>query len=97
MYLTTVPYFEPTKYFKPNMLGGVFEYDVNMYKAYCNNVSHIYTVLMPDSGNKLDPFGYCDGIGYGGRWCPEFDIMQANMYGFQVSASSCYGSDGIFQ
>ena len=27
---------------------------------------------------------YCDAYGMGGYYCAEFDIMQANMYGFQA-------------
>ena len=48
---------------------------------------------MPAVDNNEDPFGYCDANQIGGYWCPEFDIMEANKYGFRSVGHSCDSPD----
>ena len=60
MYLSTVDYLDTTKYFAPNLLGGVMEYDVDLSQVSCGCVSAIYQTLMPAVNHTTDPFGYCD-------------------------------------
>ena len=90
MYLSTSPTLDTTKYWKPNMLGGSFEFDVDHSKVGCGCLSGIYMVRMPslDAGNT-DPFKYCDANQVGGYWCPEFDIMESNKYGLTGTAHAC--------
>ena len=51
---------DPTKYFKPNMLGGSFEYDVDLSQVGCGCVTALYTILMPSVDENVDPWKYCD-------------------------------------
>lgn len=55
-YLSTVDSLDTSKYFKPNLLGGAMEYDVDLSKVGCGCISAIYTVLMPGLDNSSDPF-----------------------------------------
>ena len=89
MYLSTVESLDPSQYFKPNMLGGVMEYDVDLSQVGCGCISALYTVLMPAVDNFEDPFKYCDANQVGGFWCPEFDIMEANRHAFHVTGHKC--------
>jgi hypothetical protein len=50
---------DPTKYFKPNMLGGSMEYDVNLSQVGCGCVTALYTILMPSVDENVDPWKYC--------------------------------------
>ena len=93
MYLSTVDYLDTDKYFKPNLLGGSLEYDVDLSRVGCGCVSTIYAVLMPAVDNEKDKFRYCDGNQVGGHWCPEFDMMEANKYGFHASGHKCDAPD----
>ena len=74
MYLSESPTLDTSKYYKPNLLGGRFEYDVDLSQVSCGCVSALYTILMPGLDNTNDPFKYCDANQVGGHWCPEFDI-----------------------
>ena len=77
------------------MLGGSIEYDVDLSKVGCGCVTAFYSVLMPavDSPQNAFPFGYCDANKVGGYWCPEFDIMEANKFGFRSTGHSCDAPD----
>jgi hypothetical protein len=87
--LSTVDYVDISKYFKPNMLGGIMEYDIDLSLAGCGCISAIYGVVMPGIDNTKDKFQYCDANRVGGHWCPEFDIMEANKYAFHVTGHKC--------
>ena len=81
------------------MLGGYIEYDVDLSSVGCGCVTAFYGVLMPglDKDEQDDPFQYCDANQVGGSYCPEFDIMEANMYGFRGTSHKCDPpTDGIF-
>ena len=85
--LLTVPYMDPTKYFKPNLLGATVEYDVNLSNRNCGCVAALYLVKAPGvdaNGNywKTRDDYYCDSSGFGGNYCPDFDIMEANVLSF---------------
>jgi hypothetical protein len=84
---------DPTKYFKPNMLGGSFEYDVDLSEVGCGCVTALYTILMPSVDDNDDPWKYCDAASVGGYLCPEFDIMEANKYAFYTTAHKCNAPD----
>ena len=90
MYLSNSATTNTAAYFKPNMLGGSMEYDVDHSKVGCGCLSAIYLVRMPslDTGNN-DPFKYCDANQVGGFWCPEFDIMESNKHGYTGVAHAC--------
>jgi len=98
MYLSTVDSLDTDKFFKPNLLGGVLEYDVDLSQVGCGCNSALYAVLMPAVDNNDDDFRYCDANKVGGHWCPEFDIMEANKYAFHVTGHKCDAPDasGIY-
>ena len=60
MYLSTQDTLDPLKYYKPNLLGGSFEFDVDMSQSGCGCVTTVFAVNMPGIDNAKDPFKYCD-------------------------------------
>jgi len=82
-YFSLTPTLDPTQFYKPNLLGGSFEFDVDMSQSNCGCISTIYMVSMPgkdQSGNywHTDGYYYCDANQVGGNYCPEFDLIEAN-------------------
>ena len=83
------------KYFKPNLLGGSVEWDIDLSNHECGCIAAWYLVKMPgkdDSGNlwmDTDGYGYCDANQVDGNWCPEFDIMEANKYSWATTPHKC--------
>merc|ERR1719313_1072449 len=67
---------DPNEFYKPNMLGGSFEYDVDLSQANCGCISTIYLVSMPgkkEDGSMQpseDGMYYCDANQVGGNYCP---------------------------
>lgn len=84
-YLSESASLDPNHFFKPNLLGGSVEYDVDLSTRNCGCIAALYLVGMPgkNSGGQLwntDGYYYCDGNQVGGNYCPEFDIMEANQW-----------------
>ena len=83
------------KFFKPNMLGGSVEWDIDLSNHECGCIAAWYMVKMPgvDESGKLwmdtDGYGYCDANQVDGNWCPEFDIMEANKYSWATTPHKC--------
>jgi hypothetical protein len=46
-YLSEKPYLDPGSYFKPNLLGGSLEFDVDLSLRNCGCVAAFYLVNMP--------------------------------------------------
>ena len=94
-YLSETPTLSPESYFKPKLLGGYMEYDVDMSQVTCGCVAALYTVLMPgkqwngDYNKGEHNMYYCDANQVGGTFCPEFDIMEANQWAFHTTAHAC--------
>ena len=86
---------EPHSYFMPNMLGGYMSYDVDLSNLPCGCITAMYQVMMPAKQENGDLWEknlwYCDAQGskYGIMSCPEFDIMEANTWGFHTTAHAC--------
>jgi len=83
--LSQTPSMDPNQYYKPNLLGGSVEYDVDLSQSNCGCVAAFYLVGAPgknSSGNlwNTDGYYYCDANQVGGNYCPEYDIMEANMF-----------------
>ena len=80
------------------MLGGYVEYDVDLSGVGCGCLTAFYGVLMPALDNETDPFQYCGAGKSAKAACPEFDIMEANKYGFRATSHRCDPPDenGIF-
>jgi hypothetical protein len=97
------PYLDPNQYFKPNLLGGSIEYDVYLGSVGCICVATMQLVAMPgrdSSGNlwNTDGYYYCDSKKSNFNYCPEFDVMEANMWVWQSTAHTCNAStdNGFF-
>ena len=93
-YLSESATLDPNKFFRPNLLGGSVEYDVDLSTRNCGCIAAFYLVGMPGkkSNGELwntDGYYYCDANKVGGNFCPEFDIMEANQWAWQSTAHSC--------
>jgi hypothetical protein len=93
-YFSLTPTLDPSQFYKPNLLGGSFEYTVDMSQSNCGCISTIYMVSMPgkdSSGNywNTDGYYYCDANQVGGNYCPEFDLIEANQFTAQTTPHSC--------
>lgn len=94
-YLSVSDHTDPDGYFRPNLLGGSVEFDVDMHEDDCGCVAAFYTVGMPGHNADGSLFEgdkgqyYCDANAVGGNFCPEFDIMEANLRAFQVTPHPC--------
>jgi len=90
---------EPDMYYSPNLLGGSLEYDVDLSNAGCSCNAAVYLVYMPGrdvDGNpepSLSNDFYCDANLVGGTYCPEMDIMEANLYSWHTTAHRCNAPD----
>ena len=96
MYLSTSATLDTSAYFKPNLLGGSIEFDVDLTRSGCGCLTALYAIVMPASQNYDDPFQYCDGANVGGHGCPEFDVMEANKYAFRSTAHKCTDNGNSF-
>jgi len=81
--LLTASELSPSNFYRPNLLGGSVEFDVDLSLANCGCIAAFYLVSAPGkdkNGNywNTDGYYYCDGNQVGGNYCPEFDIMEAN-------------------
>ena len=56
MYLSNSPTLDTSDYFKPNLLGGSIEFDVNLDESGCGCLTALYAIVMPASQNTSDPF-----------------------------------------
>lgn len=85
LYFSNGPTLDAENYYKPNLLGGSVEFDVDMSPIDCGCNAALYLVRAPardwdGTDETTDGFYYCDAQGVGGAYCPEFDIMEANKY-----------------
>lgn len=76
-------YMDPTKIYRPNLLGGSVDYDVNLSSSVCGCIAAFYLVKAPGKNSSGDYWNtdghyYCDANKVNGNFCPEFDIMEAN-------------------
>jgi len=94
-YWSLTPSLDPNQFYKPNLLGGYVEYDVDLSQSNCGCVAAFYMVSMPgkNSAGQVEPsednMYYCDANQVGGNYCPEFDIMEANQWTAQTTPHSC--------
>ena len=84
---------DPDRYFQPKLLGGTLEYDEDLSEAHCGCDAALYLVRMPalysdGSPNPTDGYYYC-GSQYGRQVCPEFDVMEANLYSWRTNGHAC--------
>lgn len=94
----------PNNFYKPNMLNGTIAYDVDLSQAGCSCNTAVYLTKMParnkSDGEPLpgsDKAYYCDANGAFGEFCPNFDIMEANTYAFQVKPKRCDPPPNIYE
>lgn len=84
-YLSKTASIDPTGFYRPNLLGGSVEYDVDLSQSNCGCIAAFYLVSMPgkdSNGNywNTDGYYYSDANQVDGNYCPEFDIMEANTW-----------------
>ena len=89
VYESTAPDF-----YRPNLLGGSIEWDVNVGEFECGCLNTFYTVKMPSkdwNGNLStagDSWYYCDANVHESL-CPEFDLQEANKYSWATTPHTC--------
>ena len=99
MYLSTVDRIDPDKYLKVDLLGGSLEFDLDLSQVGCNCIVALYGVRMPvQDPDSTDEQKYCDGQGVGGSYCPEFDLLEGNLYGIHSTTHPCDlpDADGVY-
>ena len=92
LYLSESSTLDNTQFYRPNLLGGILEYDVDLSDVSCGCVAQFAGVMMPTDANWRDPFHYCDANqnkDARGHICPEFDFMQANKHAIISKAHKC--------
>ena len=95
--LSETPSLDPSGFFKPKLLNGAVEYDVDLSQMGCGCVAAFYTVALPAIGadgqpDNTDGYYYCDANNITGEFCPEMDIMEANQYSWRTTPHTCPGS-----
>jgi hypothetical protein len=63
-YLSTKQDWDPNAYFKPKLLGGSLEYDIDMSQISCGCNAALYLIGMPGVGWDGQPFESSDGMHY---------------------------------
>ena len=64
-YLSWTPSLDPTKFFRPNLLGGSVEFDADLSTRNCGCIAALYLVSMPGKNSSgqywnTDGYYYCD-------------------------------------
>lgn len=79
---------KPDAFYKPNILGGAIEYDIDLRNVKCGCNASLYLF---QAGKKAGPAGdyYCDANNENGNWCPEMDMMEANKHAFRMTPHKC--------
>ena len=85
---------DPEQYFTPNLLGGSLEWDEDLSTASCGCDAAFYLVRMPavaedGSYDVTDGYYYCGSNAHKYELCPEFDVMEGNLYSWRTNAHSC--------
>lgn len=92
--------FSNPQYYKPNLLGGSVEWDVDLSRHECGCIAAFYLVSMPghyENGTNwmnTDGWGYCDANKVNGNFCPEFDLMEANKWSWATTPHKCDAPSG---
>ena len=100
-YIATSPKLDlkDPEYFKPNLLNGSIEWDVDLSGHECGCIAAFYLTSMPgrdqngDLWMQTDGWGYCDANAVAGNLCPEFDMMEANKFSFATTPHACEAPD----
>lgn len=92
VYFSWTDYLDTDQYFKPNLLGGSIDYDVDLSGVGCSCIAAVVLKLLPVKNSDADVFKHCGGQ-YRSAYCPEFDVMEANKYGFHTTAHGCRAPD----
>jgi len=97
LFFSESPTLDKNAYFKPDLLGGFMQYEVDLSKVGCNCVTQVLGLAMPAVDETADEFGYCTA--HSSEKCPQQNIMVANKYGFKANTRSCEApnADGIFE
>lgn len=94
-YLSRSKTVDPSSYYRPSLVGGSVEYDLDLSESNCGCISAFYLTKMPavaENGSwapGIDGMYYCDSSGYGGTACPDIDIMEANQFAMLTAPNPC--------
>ena len=94
--LKTEPYAGHEYAYKPYLRGGAIEYTVDLSTHGCGCVAGVYAVAMNDQCNGETEQDISDAEMSSGMMpssCASIDVMQANPYGFNVSAHPCHNGN----
>jgi hypothetical protein len=80
-----------------HLLGKTIQFTVDLSNVGCGCNAALYLVSMPGCSSGESGDYYCDANAVGGQWCPEIDIMEANLKAFQVTPHICYGQQSWCQ
>lgn len=82
-------------YFKPQLLGGSVEFDMDLSGSGCGCQTMLQLLGMPglDTTGELrldrKDIPHCDWRGKNKAKCPEWRLHEANTYGFIASTATC--------
>lgn len=85
----------PNSFYEMPLLGKRFKFNVDMSKVGCNCNGALYFTTMPAYNSAQQPNPgkdgsyYCDANQVGGTYCPEMDVMEANMWAMASTAHTC--------
>ena len=88
--MDTDNYDDPDMFWQTDLLGSHFAYDLDLSQVGCSCNAAAYFTQMPgykpDSSGRQVPYKgpigtwYCDANDRNNNWCPEYDLIEANMY-----------------
>jgi len=83
--------FAADSYWQAPLANKKFSYTVDVSNVECGCDASAYFVNMPGSPNNAGPGGdyYCDANMGNQQWCPEYDVMEGNMYTMASTLHTC--------
>ena len=63
LFFSESPTLDKDAYFKPDLLGGFMQYEVDLSKVGCNCVTNVMGLAMPSVDPNADEFGFCNASG----------------------------------
>jgi len=98
VYFATGAYdgFEADMYWQVPLLNKHFSFNLDLSNVECQCNGAAYFTSMPAANPGDGGDYYCDANYVNGNWCPEYDIMEANMYTMASTMHTCKGEGGAW-